>query len=159
MLYGLSSVPINAIKTINRGYNNALDRFSFQQNSTSIPEILEHIQKGGTNETLVDWTQIKPAYIMVVKDTEKMSEELLKIAEEYSNITGLPIQIYDQYEIERKKNNPEINQNNHPIIDSYNSSNLAPFAQIRSKGLLKRTRDITKTEILGLGGKQDDPTK
>jgi len=156
---GFSPVPINAIKTINRGYNNALDRFSFQQNSTSIPEVLEHIEKGGTNETLVDWTQIQPAYIMVVKDTEKIPEELLKIAEEYSNITGLPIQIYDQYEIERKKNNPEIAPNNHPIVNSYNSSTLAPFAQIRSKGLLQRIRNTIQTKILGLGGKQDEPNK
>ena len=156
---GFSQVPINAIKTINRGYNNALDRFSFQQNSTPIPEVLKHIEKGGTNETLVDWTQIKPKYVMVVKDTEKMSEELLRIAEEYSNITGLPIQIYDQYEIERKRNNPEIYQNNHPIVDSYNSSNLVPFTQIRSKGLLERIKDTIQTKILGLGGKQDEPNK
>ena len=96
---------------------------------------------------------------MVVKDTEKMSEELLKIAEEYSNITGLPIQIYDQYEIERKKNNPEMYQDNHPIVDSYNSSNLAPFAQIRSKGLLQSIRDTFQSKLLGLGGKQDEPNK
>lgn len=160
---GFSLVPTNAIKTINRGYNNALDRFSFEQNSVSIPEVLEHIEKGGTNETLVDWTQIEPTYIMIVKDTEKISEELLRIAEEYSNITGLPIQIYDQYEIERKKNNPELHhqnqQENHPIEESYSVSNLAPFARVRSKGLLQRIKDIIRTKTLGLGGKQDESNR
>ena len=160
---GFSLVPINAIKTINRGYNNTLDRFSFEQNSVSIPEVLEHLEKGGTNETLIDWTQIKPTYIFVVKDTEKISEELLRTAEEYSDITGLPIQIYDAYEIERRKSNPksnnQIQQENYPIVGSYNVSNLAPFAQVRSNGSVQRIKDIIKTKILGLGGKQDESNK
>lgn len=156
---GFTQVPINAIKTINKGYNNTLDRFSFEQNSVPIPEVLEHIKKGGTNESLIDWTEIKPAYIMIVKDTEKISEKLLKIAEEYSSATGLPIKIYDQYEIEKKKNNQEISQGNFPIADSFKSSDLTPFARVRSKGLLQRINDTIHAKTVELGGKQYETSK
>lgn len=147
---GFSIVPINAIKTINKGYNNALDRFSFERNSVAIPEVLEHIKKGGTNETLVDWTQLQPAYIMVVKDTEKLSEELLVKAEEYSSTSGLPIQIYDAYEIEKRKKNPELSTENQVIEGAYSTSDLAPFVQTKSKGnLLQIIKSMLKAKELG----------
>ena len=145
-----SAVPINAIKTINIGYNNALDRFSFEKNSAAIPEVLEHIENGGTNETLVDWTQIEPAYIMVVKDTAELSEELLMQAEEYRNTTGLPIQIYDAYEIEKRKFNPELNTENQAIEGSYSSTDIGAFAQIKSKSnLLQKIKGILTNKELG----------
>ena len=74
---GIINPPLSAIKTINVGYNNELDRFSFEKNSAPIPDVLKHIDEGGTNETLVDWTQIEGAYIMVIKDTPKISKALL----------------------------------------------------------------------------------
>ena len=147
---GFSHVPINAIKSINRGYNNALDRFSFERNSVAIPEVLEHIESGGTNETLVDWTQIEPAYIMVVKDTAELSEELLMQVEEYSNTTGLPIRIYDAYEIEKRKKNPELNNENQEIEGAYSATDLAAFTQIKSKdNLLQKIKGILANKELG----------
>lgn len=145
---GFSLFPINAIKTINKGYNNALDSFSFEQNSVPLPEVLEHIEDGGTNETLVDWTQIKSAYILIVKDNEEISEDLLMKAEEYSNISGLPIQIYDSYEIKRRKDNPQLNQG---IEGAYNVSDLSLFAQTKSKGNLLQVINMMKNKSQEMG--------
>lgn len=153
---GFSGVPIEAIKTINSGYNNELDRFSFEKNSTAIPDVLEYIENGGTNETLVDWTQIEPSYIMVFKDTKELSEELFIEAKKYRDTTGLPILIYDSYEIARRKNLQELNHENHEIEGAYNArDDLAVFASIKPKSnLLQRIKSIIKDK--GLGGTEDE---
>jgi len=150
---GFSQIPITAIKTINTGYNNSLDRFSFEENSVPLPEVLEYIEKGGTNETLIDWTQIKPSYILIIKDTEEISEELLKIAEEYSNINGgLPIRIYEADRIQET-----ISKECEPIEGSYNASNLAPFTKIRTTtGIVKRILNIFKKLYSRGDGYKDD---
>ena len=147
---GLSRVPISAIKTINKGYNGELDRFSFERNSVSFPEVLEHIDKGGTNETLVDWTQVEPAYIMVVKDTELMPIDLLRKAKEYSDMSGLPLKIYDAYEIEKRKNNSIVNDQNQEIEGAYSISDLGMFAQTKSQGdLIRKCKEIIASKEIG----------
>lgn len=147
---GFSRAPISAIKTINRGYNGELDRFSFERNSVSLPEVLEHIDKGGTNETLVDWTQVEPAYIMLVKDTERIPIVLLMKAKEYSNMSGLPLKIYDAYEIENRKNNSVVNDQNQEIEGAYSISDLAMFTQTKSQGdLIRRCKEIIASKEIG----------
>ena len=147
---GLSRVPISAIKTINKGYNGELDRFSFERNSVSFPEVLEHIDKGGTNETLVDWTQVEPAYIMVVKDTELMPIDLLRKAKEYSDMSGLPLKIYDEYEKEKRKNNSIVNDQNQEIEGAYSISDLGMFAQTKSQGdLIRKCKEIIASKEIG----------
>lgn len=155
---GLSRVPISAIKTINKGYNGELDRFSFERNSVSFPEVLEHIDKGGTNETLVDWTQVEPAYIMVVKDTELMPIDLLRKAKEYSDMSGLPLKIYDAYEIEKRKNNSIVNDQNQEIEGAYSISDLGMFAQTKSQGdLIRKCKEIIASKEIG--GTQNENNK
>lgn len=153
---GITSPPLSAIKTINVGYNNELDRFSFERNSAAIPDVLGYIEEEkGTNETLVDWTQIEGAYIMVMKDTPKISRALLKQAKEYSRITGLPLRIYDSYEIAKRKGASTLGKEHHPIIGSYTLKDLIPFAKLPLKtfSLKKIIESIAKGNI---GGEHDE---
>lgn len=148
---GFSTVPVDAIKTINEGYNNALDRFSFEENSVALPEVLEHIARGGTNETLIDWTKLVPSYILVIKDTEKISEDLLIMVEKYSKDTGLPIKIYDAYELERRKRQEIRDENTleqvHPIEGVYSSNDLSSFAKTKPKeSLIPKIKAMTKSK-------------
>ena len=147
---GIINPPLSAIKTINVGYNNELDRFSFEKNSAPIPDVLKHIDEGGTNETLVDWTQIEGAYIMVIKDTPKISKALLKQAKAYSKITGLPLRIYDSYEIEKRKGASTLGNGHNPIKGSYTLNDLIPFAKSSLKTLpLKKIIQSIAKGIIG----------
>ncbi len=147
---GFSVVPLDSIKTINKGYNNSLDCFSFKENSVAIPEVLEHIQNGGINETLIDWTQISPSYIMVIKDSKDIDKELLLKVEDFNKSLNLPVRIYDAYEIQRKKDVSEV-INENPIIEgAYNVSDLSLFSKINSKGnLLQKIKSILNFKELG----------
>ncbi len=155
---GISIVPINAIKTINTGYNNELDRFSFEKNSVALPEVLNYIKKGGTNETLVDWTQVEFSYILVVKETEKLEEEILKKAEELSSESGLPICVYDSYEMEKQISNPDLNRNKKEIQGAYCASDLGIFTKYESKSdIEKLVEDMLVNEEIG--GTKDEQSK
>jgi len=129
---GFSEVPISAIKTINLGYNNRLDRFSFSDNSAPISYVIDHIERGGTNETLVDWTQVKPSYIMVIKDGPEIEEDLLEEATKYSTDSNLPLIIYDEYTINKKRMESEAHRDDIYIPGMYNISDLQEFAQMIS---------------------------
>ena len=150
---GFSKVPIDAIKTINKGYNNALDRFSFEKNSIDFPKVIKFIEKGGTNETLVDWTKIEPSYILVVKDVQEISEDLLKEAEKFSKQNNLPIKIYDAYEIEKNKGKRQSDNENQPIEGVYNSNDLSVFAKVKCDNtLIKKMLEAFKNSDKEKGG-------
>lgn len=141
------SVPINAIKTINMGYNNKPDRFNFKHNSVPLPEILSHIANGGTQETLLDWTKIKPAYILVVKDDKEIPEGILSKAQHFHELTGLPIKVYDSYKLE--KGCEKITT---PTEGLYSADDLIAFTQLQSpynavadiKYILQTGQDLNK---------------
>lgn len=133
---GFTRIPTDAITTINLGYNNKLDRPSFENTSVAFPEILSQIIAGGTNETLLDWTKVEPAYIMVWKDTEELSEELVEEAEEYKRLTGLPIKVYDYYAMEKNMTKSKEHSEDGVIEGAYSSKSLEPFAA------LEQDRDI-----------------
>ena len=48
-----------------------------------------------TNETLVDWTQVKTGYILVVKDKEILEQDVLSRAEQLAQQNNLPLVVYD----------------------------------------------------------------
>ena len=146
---GFTSVPIEAIRTINRGYNNELDRFSFENNSVPISEVMGFLQAGWTNETLIDWTQVEPTYILVVKDTEELSEDVLKKAQDLSEYSELPIKIYDSYEIERSKCNLKQEEVSRTVAGAFSLSDLKVFARRKGKG-------NTIERIMKLGGKEHE---
>ena len=52
-----------------------------------------------TNETLVDWTQVKTGYILVVKDKEILEQDVLSRAEQLAQQNNLPLVVYDSYAI------------------------------------------------------------
>ena len=70
--------------------------------------------------------------------------------EEYRNTTGLPIRIYDAYEIEKRKNNPELNNENQEVAGAYSATDLAAFAQISPKyDLLPKIKGFLTNKELG----------
>ena len=94
-----SSVPPEAIFSIDKGFNLSNDVHIFEEDEYPISEL-----EFGTQETMVDWTKIKPNYIIVIKDTKDFeSSDIYMKAKEMSEQTKLPLVIYDQYEIDRKK--------------------------------------------------------
>ena len=95
----LEKIPIGAIKTINSDYNDELDIFSFEQNSVPLPEIIEQIEKGKICEILIDWTQVKASYILIIKNSKTLPKALLEKVQKYHTESGLPVRIYD---VERK---------------------------------------------------------
>lgn len=151
---GISSVPINAIKTINLGYNNELDVFSFVNNSVPLPELLEYIKKGRTNETLIDWTKVKPSYIMLVQDDEHIPDDLLVQAKDYSRLSGLPLRIYDtRSQLIEESNSISCNQ---PIEGAYDVSDLRPFARLKfPKSVFQTIKRIFRNEPT-IGGVKND---
>ena len=54
-----------------------------------------------TNETLVDWTHVKPGYILVVKDKEILEQDVLSRAEQLAQQNNLPLVVYDSYAIKQ----------------------------------------------------------
>ena len=92
---GLEKIPIGAIKTINSDYNDELDIFSFEQNSVPLPEIIEQIEKGKICEILIDWTQVKASYILIIKNSKTLPKALLEKVQKYHTESGLPVRIYD----------------------------------------------------------------
>lgn len=97
-------VTIDAIKSTSTTFNSEKDRYDFLKDSHSIVDIM---QKNKTNtranETLVDWTRVKPSYILVVKDKEILEPEILQRAQELQRQNNLPIKIYDQYTLSLNK--------------------------------------------------------
>ena len=67
--------------------------------------------KNNTNETLVDWTKIKPGYILVVKDKELIEEDILARAQQLAKQNNLPLVIYDSYAIKKNTNSNYMNTN------------------------------------------------
>ena len=85
---------------------------------------------------------------MVVKDTERIPIVLLMKAKEYSNMSGLPLKIYDAYEIENRKNNSVVNDQNPEIEGAYSISDLAMFTQTKSQGdLIRRCKAVSYTHL------------
>lgn len=54
-----------------------------------------------TNETLVDWTHVKPGYILVVKDKKILEQDVLSRAEQLAQQNNLPLVVYDSYAIKQ----------------------------------------------------------
>ena len=94
-----SSVSPEAIYSIDIGFNLTNDIHIFEEDEYPISEL-----EFGTQETMVDWTKIKPDYIIVIKDTKDFeNSDIYMKAKEMSEQAKLPLVIYDQYEIDRKK--------------------------------------------------------
>lgn len=98
-------VPLEAIIATSSVFNSEKDRYDFAKDSHSIAEIMEK-NKTNTqaNETLVDWTKVKPSYIFVVKAQEELEPEILARAQELQQKNNLPIVIYDQYALKMNNN-------------------------------------------------------
>lgn len=97
-------VPIEAISATCKFFNSEKDKTDFIKGSHSIAEIMTSDKtNSNSNETLVDWTKIKPSYILVVKDSEELEPDLLKRAQELQEKNNLPIVVFDQYSL--KMNN------------------------------------------------------
>ena len=64
-------------------FNSEKDRIEFNRGKHSIAYIMKYSKAANnTNETLVDWTQVKPGYILVVKDKEILEQDALSRAEQ-----------------------------------------------------------------------------
>lgn len=108
-------IPLDAIAATSKRFNSEKDRVTFESGSYPISEIMQYGRAHqNTNETLVDWTKIKPSYILVVKDKEMLEPDILARAHELEEQNNLPIVIYDKYAIQRKKleNEKSTNKNN-----------------------------------------------
>lgn len=92
-------VSPESIYTINIGYNLENDRNIFGYHNLPI-SCLEK----GVNETMVDSKKIRIGYIIVIKDEPEFEKsDFYKKAKEISETYNLPLVVYDQYEIDRKK--------------------------------------------------------
>ena len=98
-------VPIDAISATCKFFNSEKDKPDFLKGSHSIADIMASDKTNSrSNESLIDWTRIKPSYIMVVKDGEELDPELLARAQELQQKNNLPIVIYDQYALKMNNN-------------------------------------------------------
>ena len=94
-----SSISPEAIYSIDRAFNLHNDVHGFEEDECPISELSFE-----TQETMVDWTKIKPDYIIVIKETKDFEgSELYMKAKEMSEQANLPLVIYNQYEIDKKK--------------------------------------------------------
>ena len=92
---------------------------------------------------------------MVIKDTPRISRDLLKQAKEYSKITGLPLRIYDSYEIAKRKGVSALGHVHNPIKGSYTLKDLIPFAKssLKTMSLKRIIESITRGNV---GGEHDE---
>ncbi|MBE6151270.1 MAG: hypothetical protein E7162_05625 [Firmicutes bacterium] len=98
-------VPIESISATCKFFNSEKDKPDFIKGSHSIADIMTSDKtNSNSNETLVDWTRVKPSYIMVVKDSEEIEPELLARAQALQEKNNLPIVIYDQYALKMNNN-------------------------------------------------------
>ncbi len=94
-----SSVSPESIYSIDSGFNLHNDVHTFEEDEYPISEL-----NFGTQETMADWTKIKPDYIVVIKETKDFeNSDIYMRAKKMSEQTNLPLVIYDQYEITRKQ--------------------------------------------------------
>jgi len=98
-------IPIESITSTCSVFNPEKDRYDFKKDSHSISEIMEMNETNTkSNETLVDWTKIKPGYIFVIKDQEVLEPEIIKRAQELQEKNNLPIVVYDRYSLNMNNN-------------------------------------------------------
>ena len=97
-----NDIPVEAIVSTSKRFNSEKDRIEFSRGKYSIAEMMKYSsEENNTNETLVDWTQIKPGYILVVKDKEILEEDILARAEQLAKQNNLPLVVYDSYAIKQ----------------------------------------------------------
>lgn len=100
-----NDIPVEAIVSTSKRFNSEKDRIEFSRGKYSIAEMMKYSsEENNTNETLVDWTQIKPGYILVVKDKEILEENILARAEQLAKQNNLPLVVYDSYAIKQNTN-------------------------------------------------------
>lgn len=98
------NVPIDAIDMTCSGENSEIDVYNFVGGGHSIIEIIIENSlknKHRINETLIDWTKVKPSYIFVVKTGEELEPEISLRVQELQRKNNLPVVIYDQYFIKK----------------------------------------------------------
>lgn len=97
-------IPIDAIISTCSVFNSEKDKYDFKKDSCSIVEIMEKNKiNTRANETLLDWTKIKPGYIFVIKDKEELDPEIKKRVKELQQKNNLPVIVYDQYLLNKQK--------------------------------------------------------
>lgn len=95
-------IPVEAIVSTSKQFNSEKDRIEFDRGKHSIADIMKYSKAANnTNETLVDWTQVKPGYILVVKDKEILEQDILSRAEQLAQQNNLPLVVYDSYAIKQ----------------------------------------------------------
>lgn len=95
-------IPVEAIVSTSKQFNSEKDRIEFARGKHSITEMMKYSrEENNTNETLVDWTQTRPGYILVVKDKEILEQDILARAEQLAKQNSLPLVIYDSYAIKQ----------------------------------------------------------
>ncbi len=153
---GFSEVPADAIHSVNRGYNNALDEFDFERNSVPFTEALEGTKNGRTNETLLDWSKVKPSYIMVMKNGEEIDPDTLATAKRYAEDLGLPLKIFDAYELERAKSAPTI-EDDAPIEGAFSSKEFAEFAYApHEPTMMDKVKSFFRNHFIKKGGPENE---
>ena len=97
-------IPTDAIISTCSVFNSEKDKYDFKKDSYSIVEIMEKNKiNTRANETLLDWTKIKPGYIFVIKDKEELDPEIKKRVKELQQKNNLPVIVYDQYLLNKQK--------------------------------------------------------
>jgi hypothetical protein len=105
-------IPIESVISTSKRFNSEKDRIEFVRGKQSIAELMAYSrEENNTNETLVDWTKIKPGYILVVKDKELIEEDILARAQQLAKQNDLPLVIYDSYAIKKNTNSNYMNTN------------------------------------------------
>lgn len=105
-------IPIESVISTSKRFNSEKDRIEFVRGKESIAELMAYSrEENNTNETLVDWTKIKPGYILVVKDKELIEEDILARAQQLAKQNNLPLVIYDSYAIKKNTNSNYMNTN------------------------------------------------
>lgn len=95
-------IPVEAITSTSKRFNSEKDRIEFERGKYSVAEMMQYSrEENNTNETLVDWTKVKPGYILVVKDKELLEPDILARAEQLAKQNNLPLVVYDSYKIKQ----------------------------------------------------------
>ena len=95
-------IPVESIASTSKRFNSEKDRIDFAKGKYSIADMIAYSKnENNTNETLVDWTQLKPSYILVVKDKELLEPEILARATTLAEKNSLPLVIFDSYAIKQ----------------------------------------------------------
>lgn len=98
-------IPVEAVVSTSKRFNSEKDRIEFDRGKDSVADMMKYSQEEcNTNETLVDWTQIRPGYILVVKDKEILEEDILARAEQLAKQNNLPLVVCDTYAIKQNSN-------------------------------------------------------